>query len=134
MPTNDELHQTDKRLEAAIDELRKQHEQGAKRLTQAEQHIQRLDEFMAELRESLATKDDIQGLRSDLQERFKRDDFTNERLGHYRQRIEDLEEERIQKLNVQESRKGRTLEWIVIGLVAIEAVVEVMMWMGSHHA
>lgn len=52
-------------------------------------------------------------------------DLHDERLDHYKERIEALEGARDQK-------HGRRLEWIVIGLVALEAVFEVLMYFHPH--
>lgn len=49
----------------------------------------------------------------------------DERLDHYGERIEKLEAARDQRHN-------RRLEWIVIVLVALEAVFEVLMYLRPH--
>lgn len=49
----------------------------------------------------------------------------DERLDHYGERIEKLEAAR-------EQSHGRRLEWIVIVLVALEAVFEILMYFHSH--
>lgn len=57
-----------------------------------------------------------------IEQRFELHD---ERLKHYSERLEALEDAREQK-------HGRRLEWIVIGLVALEAVFEVLMYFHPH--
>ncbi|RKP56352.1 hypothetical protein [Pararobbsia silviterrae] len=57
-----------------------------------------------------------------IEQRFE---FHEERLDHYSERLEALEDTR-------EVKHGRRLEWIVIVLVAIEAVVEVFTYFHPH--
>jgi uncharacterized Rmd1/YagE family protein len=49
----------------------------------------------------------------------------DERLDHYGERIEKLE-------GAREQSHGRRLEWIVIVLVALEAIFEVLMYVRGH--
>lgn len=55
-----------------------------------------------------------------------------ERLDHYGQRIESLEETKVVQNEAKQQRHGRALEWIVIALVALEAVFEVLMYLKPH--
>lgn len=57
-----------------------------------------------------------------IEQRFELHD---ERLDHYSERIEALE-------GARQHRRGRALEWIVIALVALEAVFEVLMYVRPH--
>ncbi|MGF6643107.1 hypothetical protein [Paraburkholderia sp. GAS82] len=135
MPTNDELHLADQKHAAAIEELRRQMHRQGEMIETHDIHIRRLDEFTAELRESLATKDDIQGLRADIRERLDRDQLLDERLDHYRQRIVDLETEREQKASARESRFSRNMNWAVLALFAVEVIVGALQLVGAgHHA
>ena len=129
MPTNDELHAADQRLEARIKEVERQRAHDSKRLAAAEDNIAKLDQFMVELRDSLATKEDIAGLRADLRER----EALHERLDHYRERLSDMERDDSERDDARETRKGRALEWIVIGLVALEGAIELLMYLGQRH-
>jgi uncharacterized Rmd1/YagE family protein len=53
-------------------------------------------------------------------------DLADERLDHLSNRIDIIEGDR-------EVRKARALEWLVIALVALEAVFEVLMYVGGRH-
>lgn len=55
----------------------------------------------------------------------QRFELHEERLDHYGNRIEQLEGARDQK-------HGRRLEWIVIALVALEAVFEILAYFHPH--
>ena len=57
-----------------------------------------------------------------IEQRFE---LHEERLDHYSERLEALEGARDQK-------HGRRLEWIVIGLVALEAAFEALMYFHPH--
>lgn len=130
MPTNEELHAADKKHESAIAELRAGLQEQRELIARHDQHIKRLDDFMGELRESLATKEDIAGLRADLRERLDRDELLDERLDHYRQRIVDLESEKAERANEHESRFNRRMSWAMVALFLGELVLG---WMGLRH-
>jgi chromosome segregation ATPase len=130
MPTNEELDAADKKHEAAIAELRAGLREQRELISKHDQHIKRLDDFMTELRESIATKEDIAGLRSDLRERLDRDELLDERLDHYRQRIVDLETERTEKVASKETRFNRLMSWAMIALFIGEIVIG---WLGLRH-
>lgn len=75
MPTMDELHRADMEHEAAIAVLRQRADQVDKLLAQDREHLLKLDESMASLRESMgrvATKDDILDLRRDISSSYTR--------------------------------------------------------------
>ncbi len=59
-------------------------------------------------------------------------ELLSERLDHYRERIEMLEDAKDQRAVDAYNRRGHTLEIIVILLVALEAVFEVLLYF--HHA
>lgn len=126
-PTNEELHAADKRLEAAIEEMRRQRNHDSERLDRAEENISKLNAFMSELRESIATKEDIAGLRSDLRARLDRDEFLNERLDHYGQRVVDLETERAEHIASKETKFNRRMSWAMVALFIGELVLG---WLG----
>lgn len=107
----------------AISELRKRVDEHQQTLARHDQHIKRLDDFMVELRESLATKDDIQALRTDMNNRMDRSELVDERLDHYRQRIVDLEAERLAESHANEAKVARSFNWAVVALFVIEVVV-----------
>jgi predicted nucleic acid-binding Zn-ribbon protein len=72
MPTNDELHKADQMQAQAIAELRMRVNGHDDDIARHEKHIAKLDEAVTVLREGMArvaTKDDISGLRRDLDER-----------------------------------------------------------------
>lgn len=52
-------------------------------------------------------------------------DLIDDRLKYMNDRLDILEGDR-------EVRKARALEWLVIGLVALEAVFEVLMYVRGH--
>lgn len=52
-------------------------------------------------------------------------DLIDDRLKYMNERLDILEGDR-------EVRKARALEWLVIGLVALEAVFEVLMYVRGH--
>jgi chromosome segregation ATPase len=112
---------------AEIAELRKRVDVHQEIITRHDTHIARLDELMTELRESLATKEDIAGLRSDLRERLDRDELLDERLDHYRQRIVDLEAQRAASVSAKENRFNRRMSWAMVALFVGELILG---WMG----
>ena len=123
MFTFEELHAADKKLAAEIEDIRRQRAHDAQRLDKAEENIERLNEFMSELRESIATKEDIAALRSDLRERLDRDEFLNERLDHYGQRVVDLETERSAMVASKEVRFNRRMSWAMVVLFIGEIAI-----------
>lgn len=134
MPTNEQFHEADQEHAVAIADLQRRVSEHDETLARHDQHIKRLDDFMVELRESLATKDDIQALRSDLRDRMDRSELFDERLDHYRQRIVDLEAEHIAESHASESEFARNMNWAVVGLFAIEVVVGALqLWIMTHH-
>jgi uncharacterized coiled-coil protein SlyX len=120
MPTNEELHAADQRLEARISEMERQRAHDSRRLATAEDNIAKLDEVMAELRDSIATKDDIAGLRADLRER----EGLHERLDHYRDRLHSMESEDADQVEsraaARETRFNRRMSWAMVFLFIIE--------------
>jgi chromosome segregation ATPase len=133
MPTDkemQELHEADKRLAAAIEEMQRQRAHDSERLDRAEENISRLNEFMTELRESIATKDDIAGLRGDLRDRLDRDEFLNEKLEHYAGRVAELEEQRAERVASKETRFNRRMSWAMVALFVGELIIG---WLGLRH-
>lgn len=57
-----------------------------------------------------------------IEQRFE---LHEERLDHYSERLIELE-------GAREQKHGRRLEWIVIVLVALEAVFEILMYFHPH--
>lgn len=134
MPTNDELHAADQKHEAAIAELRAGLNEQRQLISRHDQHIKQLDDFMTELRESIATKDDIAGLRSDLRERLDRDELLDERLDHYRDRIKVLEGDDEEREAEKKHAQGMTVNWLVVGLFVGEIVIAgVQLWLMVRH-
>jgi chromosome segregation ATPase len=130
MLTIDELHEADMKHEAAIAELRAGQKELRDLGSRHDAHIKLLDDMMVELRETLATKEDIAGLRSDLRERLDRDELLDERIDHYRQRIVDLEVERAEKAAARDSRFNRGMSWAMIALFVGEILLG---WLGLRH-
>lgn len=112
MPSNDELHAADQRHEAAIAELRAGLMEQRAIISRHDEHIGQLDEFMRELRESIATKEDIAALRSDLRER----EGLHERLDHYRERLSEIEDD---DKHAQGMKINRLVVWLFVGELAI---------------
>jgi uncharacterized Rmd1/YagE family protein len=59
-------------------------------------------------------------------------DLLSERLDHYRERIDALEDEKDQRSITAHNRRGHALEVIIILLVALESVFTVLLYF--HHA
>jgi uncharacterized coiled-coil protein SlyX len=134
MPTNEELDAADKKHEAAIAELRAGLREQRELISKHDQHIKRLDEFMTELRESIATKEDIAGLRSDLRERFARDELMDERLDHYRERLNTLEQDEGERDADKKHAQGMQINWLVVALFVGElAIAGVQLYLMVRH-
>jgi len=134
MPPTGELHKNDKEQAVAIAELRARVKEHSETLERHDKHIKKLDDFMVDLRESLATKDDIQALRSDMRDRIDRSELLDERLDHYRQRIVDLETERISESQSNEAKISRSFNWAILGLFMLEVIVGALqMWEVGRH-
>jgi chromosome segregation ATPase len=110
MPTPEELHEADKRQQAAIEALQES-------IERHEKHLERLDECMEEMRSTLATREDIRDLRADLRDRFD----------HYRERITQIEGEHDERDAKRESRFNRRMSWAMVALFVGELVLG---WLG----
>ena len=64
-----------------------------------------------------------------IEQRF---DLHDDRLDHLVERIKILEDARDDDSEAREVKHGRRLEWIVIVLVALEAFVELLMYLHPH--
>jgi uncharacterized Rmd1/YagE family protein len=64
-----------------------------------------------------------------IEQRFE---LHEERLDHYRDRIGALEEADQSRAESTAQKRSHTLEWIVIALVALEAVFEILMYFHPH--
>lgn len=64
-----------------------------------------------------------------IEQRFE---LHEERLDHYRERIESLEEAEQGRANASVQKRSHALEWIVIVLVALEAVFEILTYLHPH--
>jgi hypothetical protein len=113
MPTNEELHEADKRQQAAIEELRAA-------IERHEKHLERLNECM----ETLATREDIRDLRADLRDRFD----------HYRERMATIEGAQDDRTAARGFRASMLINWLVVALFVMEIGVAVAQyeWMRSH--
>jgi predicted transcriptional regulator len=117
MPTPEELHEADKRQQAAIEELRDA-------IERHEKHLERLDECMEEMRSTLATREDIRDLRADLRDRFD----------HYRERMATIEGAQDDRAAARGFRASMLINWLVVALFVMEIGVAVAQyeWMRSH--
>lgn len=73
MPTIEELHDADKQHAAAIAELRGKIDTNTQAIARHQEHLLRLDEVTMAMRESIArvaTKDDVNELRNDINKQF----------------------------------------------------------------
>lgn len=118
-----ELQANDREQARQIEELRESIRAHQDILGRHDKHILQLDTFMRELRDTLATKDDIAGLRADLRERLDRDELLTERLDHYKTRLVEVEEERAEKQTQHETRFNRRMSWAMVALFIGELVV-----------
>lgn len=130
MPTNEELHAADKKHEAAIEELRAGLKEQRELISRHDQHIKRLDDFMDELRETLATKDDIAGLRADLRER----EVLHERLDHYRERLQEMEAGDMDQRNEKKHAESMRVNWMMVAMFVGElALAAATFWLMVRH-
>lgn len=122
--TPEQLYEADKRHEAAITDLQRQLAERAEEIARHEQHLDRLDLLMEEMRASLATREDIRDLRADLRDRFD----------YYRKRLDDLEQERSEAENVDHIRHSKLMNWAMVGLFVVEVVIAFAQyqWMRGH--
>jgi hypothetical protein len=100
--------------------------------------ILRLDEKVAQhddiLVDSLATKEDIAGLRSDLRERLDRDDLIDEKLAHYQERLKQVESDDKEERAAAEHRHQRRMNWAVVVLFVVEIAQGIALYLkaGRH--
>jgi len=114
----------------AIAELRTRQSAEAIAIVKLDERVSKHDEIIKVLTESLATKDDIADLRSDIRERLDRDELLDERLDHQRQRIAELEAERKEKKSADEHSFNRRMSWAMLAMFLWECVLT---WVGMHH-
>lgn len=115
-----ELQANDREQARQIEELRQSIRDHQDILGRHDKHILQLDSFMRELRDTLATKEDIAGLRTDLQER---DEFVSERIDHYRNRIVDIEQEKSDEVANKETKFNRRMSWAMVALFVGEIII-----------
>lgn len=62
------------------------------------------------------------------EETKRRFELVDDVLGHHRDRIRDLEEEKAEVVEQRDVKHGRALEWAVLLLVALEAVFTILLF------
>lgn len=124
MPTTDELHEADKKHEAAIAALREQVTDVTASIERHEHHLERLDECMEEMRTSLATREDIRDLRADLRDRFD----------HYRVRMDAIEGGQQERTSTKRHFHSNLINLVMVALFVVEVVIAIAQyqWMHSH--
>jgi vacuolar-type H+-ATPase subunit I/STV1 len=128
-----ELLANDRLQAQAIEELRRNVRDHQEILGRHDRHISQLDTFMAELRDTLATKEDIAGLRADLRERLERDEFMVERLDHYKTRLDEVETEKAEVKTARETKFNRRMSWAMVVLFLMEIAQGVAQIKGIFH-
>jgi hypothetical protein len=99
-------------------------------LQRHDENIGHLNDFMVELRNTLATKDDISALREDLRSR----EALHERFDNYRDRLAEMESEGSERRDEEKHEQGMTINRIVVGLFVGELVIEAMqLWLMVRH-
>jgi CO dehydrogenase/acetyl-CoA synthase beta subunit len=130
MPTNEELHAADKRHEEAINAIKASLREQGVLIERHDLHLRRLDEIVTEIRDSVATKDDINGLREDLRSR----EALHERLDHYRDRLAEMEDAGSERREDEKHEQGMTINRIVVGLFLGElAIAAMQLWFMVRH-
>jgi predicted nucleic acid-binding Zn-ribbon protein len=121
----------------AIAELKTRRDAASIAIVKLDERVTKHDEIIEVLVDSLATKDDIAGLRTDLRER---DELAAERMDHYRERIMSLEEKHAAELasraaqaTASEGRFNRRMSWGMLILFVVDVVLVVLQMKGSGH-
>lgn len=114
----------------AIAELKKRADATDNAIERLDERVTKHDEIIAALCESLATKEDIAELRSDLRERLDRDELLDERIAMYRQQVEDMRSDRAEENSARETRFNRRMSWAMVALFVGELILG---WLGLHH-
>lgn len=121
----------------AIAELKTRKDAASIAILKLDERVTQHDEIIGVLTESLATKEDIAGLRADLRERLDRDSLFDERLDHYRDRIKILEVEDEERKTDKKHAESMRVSWLTVVLVAGEfvlgAAVAWLGWLGLHN-
>lgn len=116
--------------EMAIAELKTRKDAASIAILKLDERVTQHDELIGVLTESLATKEDIAALRSDLRERLDRDELLEERMALQSQRIDDLRLDRAEEDAARETRFNRRMSWAMVALFLGELVLG---WLGLHH-
>lgn len=114
----------------AIAELKNRADATDKAIVCLDERVSEHDQIIATLCESLATKEDIAGLRSDLRERLERDELLDERIAMYRQQVDDMRSDQAEKKAARETHFNRRMSWAMVALFLGELILG---WMGLHH-
>jgi hypothetical protein len=111
----------------AIAELKTRRDAASIAIVKLDERVTKHDEIIEVLIDSLATKDDIGGLRSDLRER---DELAAERMDYYRERIVAIEERHAAELanraaqaTASDGRFNRRMSWGMLLLFVIDVVL-----------
>jgi len=114
----------------AIAELKTRKDAASVAILKLDERVTQHDEIIGVLVDSLATKDDIKGLRDDLRERLDRDELLEERMAIQSQRIDDLRSDRAEEDAARETRFNRRMSWAMVALFVGELILG---WLGLHH-
>lgn len=114
----------------AIAELKTRKDAASIAILKLDERVTQHDEIISVLTESLATKDDIAGLRADLKERLDRDELLDERIAMYRQQVDDMRADRAEESATRETRFNRRMSWAMVALFLGELILG---WFGLRH-
>lgn len=112
----------------AIAELKTRKDPVAIAIVTIDQRVTKTEEIIEFLTDSIPTKEDFAGLRSDLRER---DEIAAERMDHYRERIVTLEERHAAQSTANEGRFNRRMSWGMLFLFVIDVVLMVLQMKGA---
>lgn len=103
----------------AIAELKRRADTTDTALARLDERVTQHDAIIAALTESIATKDDIAGLREDLRAR----EALHERLDTYRDRLADMEREDQERDDNKKHAEGMSINRLVVWLFVGELVI-----------
>lgn len=118
----------------AIAELKTRQSAEAIAIVKLDERVSRHDEIIEFLANSVATREDFAGLRSDLRER---DEIAAERMDYYRERLLEMERKhaedlanRASQVTANEGKFNRRMTWAMTIMFLGELILG---WMGLHH-
>jgi hypothetical protein len=118
----------------AIAELKTRRDAASIAIVKLDEKVAQHDDIIGVLVDSLATKEDIAGLRSDLRERLDRDDLIDEKLAHYQDRLKQVESVDKEERAAAEHRHQRRMNWAVVVLFVVEIAQGIALYLkaGRH--